>query len=324
VPVSGTRAPLTGGVCLGQLFLFQQLTGSPRLHPHFTSSPLHFIAERRKPATEKSYEEHIQISNNTQWENVMSKTDLGSVRIRSSSERGCHPAHAKCPNNEAQDLLYRDLQAGKADYSTIQEAVTGVAPGSIVDVCPGSYPELVTIQQPITLPGVQSGSNASAVTTAPSNGLLSPTIPVAISFAAQLAVSSGGGPANISGLTVDGTGITASTSGPRVAGILYNSSPGTLNRVVVQNLAGANPNSTTVGVEIRDDNAVSPANSVQNSLVSFPTASGSFVGIEADTVIAVNCAEMVTSSAGIVTLEVTNITSLPIPTRQSQASQIST
>jgi hypothetical protein len=45
---------------------------------------------------------------------------------------------------------------------------------------------------------------------------------------------------------------------------------------------------------------------VQNSLVRFPTASGSFVGIEADTVIAANGAEMVTSSAGILTLEVIN------------------
>jgi len=220
----------------------------------------------------------------------------------------CQPAHANAQTTKPQTFYVGTCKPGKADYTTIQEAVAGVPPGSIVDVCPGSYPEQVTIQQPLTLQAVQTGNNASVVITAPSNGLLSTTIPVAIPIAAQLAVSNSSGPVNISGLTVDGTGITASSSGSPVAGILYNSSPGTLNRVVIQNLMSTNVE--VFGVAFRDDNAVSPTNALQNSVISFPSVGNGNafggIGIGASTVIAVGSLETFTSSTGTISLSVTN------------------
>jgi nitrous oxidase accessory protein NosD len=160
---------------------------------------------------------------------------------------------------------------GKADYTTIQAAVSAVPPGSTINVCPGVYPEQVTINHPLTLQGVQSGNNAQVMITAPAGGVLIATVPVALPVIAMVSVSNSGGAVDISGLTVDGTGIT--NPGIPVTGILYDSSPGTLAQVVVQNLALTN--TETIGIALRDDNAASPAILVQNSTVSFPQSSNS-------------------------------------------------
>jgi parallel beta-helix repeat protein len=57
-------------------------------------------------------------------------------------------------------------------YSTIQSAVSSVPWGTIVMVCPGSYPEQVIINQPLTLEGVTDGTGNAAVITVPGAGLL--------------------------------------------------------------------------------------------------------------------------------------------------------
>jgi hypothetical protein len=193
---------------------------------------------------------------------------------------------------------------GKADFTTIQAAVNGVPPGSTVDVCPGVYPEQVTITKPLTLQGVQSGNNAQVIITAPQGGTLDATVPVAIPVVAQVAVVNSGGAVDISGVTVDGTGII--DSGVPVTGILYDSSPGTLNQVVVQNLSLTNIE--TIGISIRDDSAASPAILVQNSTVSFPQSSNSDIvrteGLFAETAIVSDPKRL--TSGGTITLSVTN------------------
>ncbi len=216
----------------------------------------------------------------------------------------CQPAHANAQTTKPQTFYVGTCKPGKADYTTIQEAVTGVPAGSIIDVCPGTYPEQVTIQQSLTLQGVTSGNNASVVITAPSSGLLSATVPLGLPVAAQLAVSNSSGPVNISGLTVDGTGITAAPSGSAVAGILYNSSPGTLNHVLVQNLAPMN--TEAFGVVFRDDNSVSPTDNIQNSAVYLPnTGGGEIIGIAASTAISGTTNHLV-SGSGTITVSMSN------------------
>jgi parallel beta-helix repeat protein len=192
---------------------------------------------------------------------------------------------------------------GKADYTTIQEAVTGVPPGSTINVCAGTYPEQVAILQPLTLQGAPIGNNSSVLITAPSSGVLAPTVPVSLLASAQVAVSNSGGPVNISGITVDGTGVTGSSSG-EVAGILYNSSPGTLNRVVVQNLAPSNTQVT--GVLVRDDNSVSPTDEIENSVISLPNSgNGSIGGINVSTV-TFTSGGLLSSSSGTITANILN------------------
>jgi parallel beta-helix repeat protein len=189
---------------------------------------------------------------------------------------------------------------GKADFTTIQEAVSGVPPGSTIDVCPGVYPEQVTVTQPLTLQGVQSGNNAQVMITAPAGGILVATVPLAEPTLAQVAVQNSGGAVDISGLTVDGTGITS--GGVTVAGILYNSSPGTINQVVTQNLQP--PGVGAVGIFVRDELAVSPAVTVQNSAVSFANSFNTS-GIAADTVIGRNGSQFITSG-GMIALSITD------------------
>jgi Periplasmic copper-binding protein (NosD) len=195
---------------------------------------------------------------------------------------------------------------GKADFNTIQEAVTAVPSGSTINVCPGTYPEQVTIQQPLTLQGVQNGNNSAVVITAPASGVLSATVPTSLFIVAQLAVSNSGGPVDISGITVDGTGVTGSISGSFVAGILYDSSPGTINHVVVQNLTPGNLQNA--GVLFKDDNSVSPSDTLQNSMIYLPNAGGGtgVFGISVDTTVFVQSTNQLGSSSGTITTNILN------------------
>src|ERR1700688_1412947 len=93
-------------------------------------------------------------------------------------------------------------------YSTISAAVIGVPPASTVEVCPGTYPEQVTIAQPLTLKGITSANAGQAVITVPGSGLAVVTSGFGYSIAALVAVTAG--PVNITDLTVDGTGSNVS------------------------------------------------------------------------------------------------------------------
>ena len=246
----------------------------------------------------------LSVSNDTKLENVMLKltTVLFGVAILATSIY--QPAYANAQTTTTKPFYVGTCKPGKADFTTIQEAVTAVPSGSTIDVCPGTYPEQVTIHQSLTLQGVQSGNDGSVVISAPSNGLLSAMVPVGFPVSAQVTVSRTDGPVNISGLTVDGTGITAGTPGSAVAGILYNSSSGTLNHILMQNLA---PTSTEVfGAVFRDDGSVSPTDTIQNSAVYLPnTGGGEIVGIAASTAVSGTTNHLV-SSSGTITMSVSN------------------
>src|SRR5207248_10194364 len=56
-------------------------------------------------------------------------------------------------------------------YGTISAAVADVPAGSIINVCPGTYPEQVVISKALTLQGIVSGNSSQAVITVPSGGL---------------------------------------------------------------------------------------------------------------------------------------------------------
>ena len=48
-------------------------------------------------------------------------------------------------------------QPKKPSYATISQAVSSVPAGSIIEVCPGKYPEQVVITMPLTLEGIPGG-----------------------------------------------------------------------------------------------------------------------------------------------------------------------
>jgi pectin methylesterase-like acyl-CoA thioesterase len=63
-----------------------------------------------------------------------------------------------------------NCEPGLPKYSTIQIAVDSVPPNSTIKVCPGTYPEQVTISKSLTLSGDSTGNNDAAIVTPPAGG----------------------------------------------------------------------------------------------------------------------------------------------------------
>jgi hypothetical protein len=117
-------------------------------------------------------------------------------------------------------------------FATISAAVSSVPPGSTILVCPGTYPEQVTISQPLTLQGIQSANQDDAILTVPITGLAANTTSLfGEGVAAQILVQTPG-PVNIVNISVDGTGSdTGCSGGTWVAGVFYTpGSSGTVSR----------------------------------------------------------------------------------------------
>lgn len=145
-------------------------------------------------------------------------------------------------------------------YATISAAVSGVPPGSTVLVCPGTYPEQVTIAQPLTLKGITSGNAGQAVITVPPSGLTVVTSGFGAPVAPQVDVTAG--PVNISDITVDGTGNNVGSSA-WLAGIFYDTgSSGTVNEVTVRNLSNSG---ATAGAWAENAGATGPSVTIENS-----------------------------------------------------------
>jgi hypothetical protein len=144
-------------------------------------------------------------------------------------------------------------------FTTIQAAVSKVPPGSTVLVCPGVYPEQVTISQPLTLQGI-ADSNLDQITITATGGLAPNVTSMAgQSVAAQVLVQNTG-PVNLSNIAVDGAGgdqgCTAS-GGTWLAGVFYSGSSGSVNRVRANGQMDGG-----CGVGIWAENAGSPNQSV--------------------------------------------------------------
>ncbi len=116
--------------------------------------------------------------------------------------------------------------SGYVNFTTISAAVAGVPAGSKILVCPGAYPEQVTITQPLTLQGIASNnSNRAVIAINPIGGLATNvTSIIGQGLYAQVLVQNVNppGPVNITGITVDGGGgnVGCSTS-VGLVGIFY-------------------------------------------------------------------------------------------------------
>ena len=128
------------------------------------------------------------------------------------------------------------------NYTSIQSAVNAVPSGAIVNVCPGTYSEQVSISSPVTVQGVASGTNQSVVLSVPMTGLTqNGTSPVSsFPIFAQIVVQDAG-PVNITGLTIDGS--SGSCPMGASAGIVYLSasapSSGKIANSVIRNVGSS-------------------------------------------------------------------------------------
>ena len=125
-------------------------------------------------------------------------------------------------------------------YATIQLAVTSSAPGTIIQICPGTYPEQVVIGKKLTLLGVVDPTAPTvdaAVILPPTTGVVQNASDVDDShpIAAQIFVhDTFAALVSISNVTVDGFG-NQITGCLDFMGILYQNASGTLNHLAVRN-----------------------------------------------------------------------------------------
>ena len=133
-----------------------------------------------------------------------------------------------------------------SSYPTISAAVAAATPGSVIDVCPGTYPEQVFISQPLTLQGITSGGGDRARITVPAsvtggapNWTFVPDPDFINKVAPQIFVNSPSGPVKISNLTIDGSGEfgappncpNSSSTDWTTTAIFYENTSGTINEV---------------------------------------------------------------------------------------------
>ncbi len=122
-------------------------------------------------------------------------------------------------------------------YATISNAVTSVPPGSTIMVCPGNYPEQVTITQPLTLKGVQSEGTANPVVVVPPGGLTQSVTLLSNGVTAFFQIVVQGtetGQVNISNLAIDGTNNGVGVD-EAMLGVLFQNSSGTVRQIATYN-----------------------------------------------------------------------------------------
>ena len=107
----------------------------------------------------------------------------------------------------ASTVVVGSCKPSLTSFSTIQAAVNAAPAGSTIDVCPGTYPEQVTISaKSLTLIGIPAGTSDAAVLIPPPGGLaINATDIGGGAVAAQIFVENSTG-VTISHLTVDGNG----------------------------------------------------------------------------------------------------------------------
>jgi Right handed beta helix region len=143
----------------------------------------------------------------------------------------------------ASTALAKTVQVGTClpslqTYATISLAVAAVPPSSTIMVCPGNYPEQVTITQPLTLKGAQSGIAANPTIVVPSGGLTKSVATTTGNVYYQLVAENvASGSVNISNIGVNGSGNGLPASAPFV-GVFYYNASGIASRLAIYNQTG--------------------------------------------------------------------------------------
>jgi hypothetical protein len=191
------------------------------------------------------------------------------------------------------------------NFTSISAAVGAVPPGSTILVCPGVYPEQVTIRQPLTLKGIPSGNAGRAVITADATGNFGVNVTAGGSPAyAQVLVEnvSPVGPVNLVGITVDGNGINfdcPSSSQQYLIGIFYGSNvSGTINMVTARNqLNTSSSGACAYGIWAENESAASQTINIHASSVHNTGSGGITAGGFASTLTANIGSNFVTNTA---------------------------
>ena len=126
---------------------------------------------------------------------------------------------------------------GSPNKPTIQAAVNASSQYDTVLVCPGTYPEQVTITKNLTLQGLVVGTAGQVVITPPAAGVATNTAdlyPGGLPVAAQVLVQNAR-QVVLNNITVDGAGNGINGCAPDLRGIYYQNAGGTIENVTTRN-----------------------------------------------------------------------------------------
>jgi hypothetical protein len=179
----------------------------------------------------------------------------------------------------ASTFVVGSCKAKVASFATISAAVSTVPAGSTVLVCPGTYPEQVTITQSMTLVGIADSNQDIAMITVPSTGLITNSSSLfGESIAAQVLVQ--GGPVTLNNIAVDGTGSDLQCAGGTwVSGIFF--APGSSGQVNHGKVSGQVNGGCGVGIWAENTDGPDKFVTVQNSSVHDVDGFGIFVASNA-------------------------------------------
>ncbi len=177
------------------------------------------------------------------------------------------------PNVFGKVLVVGNCLGGKS-YSTIQSAVNLAGTGDTVEVCPGTYPEQVMIDNTsvtgVTVRGITNNNGQAAIITVPSTGLLVNGMDGGTPVPTQVYVTSVG--TVLSNLIVDGSGAACFTV-PTI-GILFHD-------VVSADLG--TDGGKVQHVAVRNENACQLANQIDVQGAGI-VSDGSYITIDANSV----------------------------------------
>ncbi len=127
-------------------------------------------------------------------------------------------------------------RSGLVQFSTIQDAIDHSPAGTTIDVCPGTYPEQLTITKKYTLQGVSSSGQDAAVIVPPVGGMAQNATDVdgGGAIAAQIFVQNATG-VILTNLTVDGANNGITGCAPDLQGVLFQNASGTMTHMTVRN-----------------------------------------------------------------------------------------
>lgn len=131
--------------------------------------------------------------------------------------------------------------ATTAHYTTIQAAVNAAPAAAVIQVCPGVYPEQVSIGKSLTLKGVLKNNQAGAVIAIPASGGVPNGGPSTFPVVAQVDIAAQN--VTLNSLTIDGTGgiPNSNCSVPILVGVAFEAgSSGRVTRSAVRNQAVTN------------------------------------------------------------------------------------
>lgn len=130
---------------------------------------------------------------------------------------------------------------GLVQFPAIQDAVNQSPAGTIIDVCPGIYPEQVSINKNLTIKGVAdpNSNQDAAIIVSPSGGVVANASSLSSGqpIAAQILVTSPATSVTLSGLTVDGAGNNLPDCSVDLIGVYYQNASGSVTTFAVRNQA---------------------------------------------------------------------------------------